>query len=629
MAIDMSKVKGESSTEFGKSLLAETQASNARINKANDKANEKSVAIRLGLGAADMFAAKEADAFYMNTENTKNIIQTKLAWQNSQEIAATEATAQAYAGGYDAYWNAQGEASAEIELKNKYGTSGNALQRKELISQRGAIFGNHNKENHLKRLEANNTYLASGGGEGAYLKALKLTTPRTVMGKITSYIGEKAGLTADAEIAQNAQNILTSAEALNTFQETYKTSKNSTIAIALAKEVDALPEQLRPKAVTLSDVMTHKETDILNRVTETPYYISTQENADGSFTRGVVGVDMQPISLRSYRNQNNFSSIVAQGIDHKNIVALGSSVVSKYLSKDEKEILNDSLNEEMENFGILDRKAEAKALETATARIHSRVGVMAYQAQTNLGLTARQGSQLAVEMLRLDMTANGTGASAEGIGKFNPYNTLAAMSNMENKEPGNWAYVDSVSRVVGVNGENLFTSYLDSTATQREQMDAAVAGIQLDAETTKDLVNFHRIAQKIFKLPKDTYGSFKQAVEIVTRAEDDLVEVNNTLAKTPNPDPLTTKISAVSIATLPIPPKAPDNRAARRLDSVGRLQRNQYSEIIKAQKAVERAKGLAANPVVLANVPRYKKAVLTTTQTLNDLHAAYMSTYGE
>jgi hypothetical protein len=160
-------------------------------------------------------------------------------------------------------------------------------------------------------------------------------------------------------------------------------------------------------------------------------------------------------------------------------------------------------------------------------------------------------------------------------------------------------------------------------------MDAAVAGIKLDEKTTKDLVNFHRIAQKIFKLPKDTYGSFKQAVEIVTRAEDDLVVVNNTLAKTPNPDPLTTKISAVSIATLPIPPKAPDNRAARRLDSVGRLQRNQYSEIIKAQKAVERAKGLAANPKVLANAPRYKKAVLTTTQTLNDLHAAYMSTYGE
>ena len=629
MAIDMSKVKGESSTEFGKSLLAETQASNARINKANNKANERSAAINIGLGVADMFVAKQADAFYMNTENTKNIIQTKLAWQNSQEIAATEATAQAYAGGYDAYWNAQGEASAEIEIKNKYGTKGNDLQRKELISQRGAIFGNHNKENHLKRLEANNTYLASGGGEGAYLKALKLTTPRTVMGKITNYIGEKSGLTADAEIAQNAQNILTSAEALNTFQETYKTSKNSTIAIALAKEVDALPEKLRPKSVTLSEVMTHEETDILGHTTKTPYYISRQEHYDGSITRTTVGVDMQPISLRSFQNQNNFSSIVAQGIDHTDIVALGSSAVSKYLSKDEKEILNDSLNEEMESFSPLDWKAEAKAVETATARIHSRVGVMTYQAQSNLGLTAKQGAQLAIEMLRLDMTANGTGASAEGIGKFNPYNTLTAMSNMENKDPGNWGYIDSVSKVIGVNGENLFTSYLDSTSGQRKQMDAAVAGIKLDTKTTTDLVNFHRIAKEIFKLPKGSYGSFKQAVEIVTRAEDDLAVVNNTLANTSNPDPLTTEISAVGIATLPVPPTAPASRAARRLDSVGRLQRNQYSEIIKAQKAVEYAKGLAANPIVLANVPRYKKAVLTATQTLNDLHAAYMSTYGE
>jgi len=626
MAIDMSKVKGESSTEFGKSLLAETQASNARINKANNKANQRSALIKVGLGAADMFVAKQADALLMNEENTKNTIQTKLAWQNSQDIAATEATAQAYTGGYDAYWNAQGEASAEVELKTKYGITGNILQRKELVAQRGAIFGNLTKQNHLKRLEANKTYLASGGGEGAYLKALKLTTPRTVMGKITNYIGEKSGLTADAEIAQNAENILTSAQALNTFQETYKNVKNSTIAIALAKEVDALPEKLRPVATTFSDPLTDKVTNILGQVTETTYFIATSTDTDGNVRRTAVGTDFQPISLRSKQSKNNFSSIVSQAIDVKGIVSLGSSVVAQYLTTDEKESLNGILDKEMENFGILDRTAEAKALETATARIHSRVGVMTYQAENSLGLTAKQGSQLAVEMLRLDMTANGTGSSAEGIGKFNPYNTLAAMSNMENKEPGNWAYVDSVSRVVGVNGENLFASYLDSTSTQREQMDAAVAGIKLDTETTKDLVNFHRIAQKIFKLPRNSYGSFKEAVEIVTQpnATLDLKAVNATAVSKTAP------IKGVaSIATLPIPPKAPDSRAARRLDGAGREQRRKYSEIIQAQKAVKYAEGLAVNPKILANAPRYEKAVLTATQTLNNLHEAYMSTYGE
>ena len=44
----MSKVKGESSTEFGKSLLAETQASNARINKANNKANNNAIKYTYG-----------------------------------------------------------------------------------------------------------------------------------------------------------------------------------------------------------------------------------------------------------------------------------------------------------------------------------------------------------------------------------------------------------------------------------------------------------------------------------------------------------------------------------------------------------------------------------------------------
>ena len=113
MAMDMSKVKGQSSTEYGESLLAETRASNARIRKQNQKNSDKYARMSLGVNAAIGFAEnvmeKKQQEFFALEENAKNILQTKNAYTNASTVTEEEKLAQANKTGYSSYFNSIAE----------------------------------------------------------------------------------------------------------------------------------------------------------------------------------------------------------------------------------------------------------------------------------------------------------------------------------------------------------------------------------------------------------------------------------------------------------------------------------------------------------------------------------------
>ena len=521
----MSKVKGESSTEFGKSLLAETQASNARINKANNKANERSALIKVGLGAADMFVAKQADALLMNEENTKNTIQTKLAWQNSQEIAATEAKAQAYTGGYDAYWINEADGRARADMQKQYGGSAtyDPVQYEQLIATRAAAFSQYTKDNHLERLKANKTYLASGGGEGAYLKALKLTTPRTVMGKITNYIGEKAGLTADAEIAQNAANILTSATELNTFQSIYNDTKNASISLIFARELGKeseeyenlkLPDKLKgapPKVSALQKVAA------FDPITGAPvdHLVSLVTEQDGSGRSFIINhsLNNQKVSNQNdYKQGQIFAAQVSVALQDKKVLALGESAL-EYLSVEKRKEINGSINERLSS-GFRNPKLRSEQLQKYTDSLNARAGIMTRIAQHTIGLSVDKAQQLAAEVIMLDPTSQGKGRSKQGIGPSNAYHTLQAMSNMEAANPGNFG-AEHVTRVIGGRGENLIQSYVYGTKDDRIAFNKMIPTLNLNKGALEAVKNIHQTAIKIKALDKNLYSSIQEAVEIV------------------------------------------------------------------------------------------------------------------
>jgi len=525
MAIDMSKVKGESSTEFGKSLLAETQASNARINKANNKANQRSALIKVGLGAADMFVAKQADALLMNEQNTKNTIQTKLAWQNSQEIAATEAKAQAYTGGYDAYWINEAAGRARADMQKQYGGSAthDPVQYEQLVATRAAAFSEYTKVNHLERLKANKTYLASGGGEGAYLKALKLTTPRTVMGKITNYIGEKAGLTADAEIAQNAKNILTSATELNTFQSIYNDTKNASISLIFAQELGKeseeyknlkLPDKLKAAPHKFSALKTIDAVDPLTGE-KVQHLVSVATAQDGSGTSVIINHTLgnkQVSSGNDYKQSQIFAAQVSVAMQDKKVLTLGASAL-EYLSVEKRKEINDSINERLSS-GFRNPKLRAEQLQNYTDSLNARAGIMTRIAQNSMGLSIDKAQQLAAEVIMLDPTSQGKGGSKQGIGPSNAYHTLQAMSNMEAANSGNFNS-EQVARVIGRGGENLIQSYVYGTEDDRIAFTAMIPTLDLKKGALEAIKNIHQTAIKIKALDKNLYSSIQEAVDIV------------------------------------------------------------------------------------------------------------------
>ena len=81
MAIDMSKVKGKSSTEYGESLLSELSASNARIRKSNAKNAKReawaNIGANVGIGLINNYQENEQAKFLALEQNASKILQTK------------------------------------------------------------------------------------------------------------------------------------------------------------------------------------------------------------------------------------------------------------------------------------------------------------------------------------------------------------------------------------------------------------------------------------------------------------------------------------------------------------------------------------------------------------------------
>ena len=161
------------------------------------------------------------DSVLNSTEVVGKNLATKIALQNHTDITSAEKTAQAFEGGYNAYFSAQGEARVKVELDSKFGSGYyNQATYNALLKSRGAKVGRLLLDAHTTRLDASNTYLAQSGGEKTYNDIIKDTRETTIKGKISSYLGSVTGLTSDDEIAQSAEDLFDSATELNRFNST-------------------------------------------------------------------------------------------------------------------------------------------------------------------------------------------------------------------------------------------------------------------------------------------------------------------------------------------------------------------------------------------------------------------------
>lgn len=129
----------QDSIAYGESLLADVRERNAKEQrKAESRAKKdfwKGAAVKIGLDVAKDIMGQRQTAFLNNEENMANKLRTTKAYDQSTAITAREKEAQAFEGGYDAYWAGKADTEVDAYLQTKfasgtYNPSAYALHKK-------------------------------------------------------------------------------------------------------------------------------------------------------------------------------------------------------------------------------------------------------------------------------------------------------------------------------------------------------------------------------------------------------------------------------------------------------------------------------------------------------------------
>lgn len=634
----MSKIKGQSSTEYGESLLGEMQASNERIRKDNQSSADKYARMNIGvnaaIGFADSIMEKKHNEFINNEKNAANIIKTRGAYTATTDIFADEKAAQSFAGGYNAYWAAQGEAKVDIELSAGFqeGTY-NKTTYNLLKKSRGTDVGKLMLDAHTKRLKASNNYLSltGKGGEDAYLTALSGTKPKDIQGSINSYLGKVTGLSAGDEISKRASMLLDSATSVETFDVAYKDVRNAEVAILLAKELpDSLGVPVSVKGEITSTVIADGfgGEEIVNQQAVTAY------DKNGVGTTFMANLDDNTIEpVKSFTDKNNFLTKVAAGSKIDAIVNLGQSSLSAYIQPSEREAFDEKIKEHLKQskFNFMQDEDKAKAGTALVKNVHAKVGVMVRTLQQELGISAVRASQVAVRMIVNDPSVAGSGSTSKGAGIGSPYHTLQAMSQATSTGNAEFAPA-TIDTIIGAQGTNMVNAYLNSSTNERTQLATAIELLPAMSEKTQQKIEMaQRLAVRVSELNPRLYESTAQAIQIADRQLTEEAQLNtvNQAAQVQAPVEKVAVAPDLLMSTLPLPPKAPDSRQGRMKETASsKQQRTEYLKVIKTQKRKEE---ILKNPVKKGSYsysrikPREDNAI----KYADNLYSAYIKKYGE
>ena len=638
MAIDMSKIKGQSSTEYGESLLGEMQASNERIRKDNQSSADKYARMNIGvnaaIGFADSIMEKKHNEFINNEKNAANIIKTRGAYTATTDIFADEKAAQSFAGGYNAYWAAQGEAKVDIELSAGFqeGTY-NKTTYNLLKKSRGTDVGKLMLDAHTKRLKASNNYLSltGKGGEDAYLTALSGTKPKDIQGSINSYLGKVTGLSAGDEISKRASMLLDSATSVETFDVAYKDVRNAEVAILLAKE---LPDSLGVPASVRGEITSTVITDEFGKQEIVNQQAVTAYDKNGIGKTYMVDLDGNKIEpVQSFTDKNNFLTKVAAGSKNDVIVSLGQSSLSAYIQPSEREAFDEKIKEHLKQskFNFMQDKDKAAAGSALVKNVHAKVGVMVRTLQQELGLSSVRAAQVAVRMIVNDPSVAGSGSTSKGAGIGSPYHTLQAMSQATSTGDAEFAPA-TIDTIIGAQGTNMVNAYLNSSTNERTQLATAIELLPAMSEKTQQKIEMaQRLAVRVSELNPRLYESTAQAIQIADQQLREEAQLNtvNQAAQVQAPVEKLAVAPNLLMSTLPLPPKAPDSRQGRMKETASsKQQRTEYLKVIKTQKRKEE---ILKNPVKKGSYSysRIKLREDDAIKNADNLYSAYIKKYGE
>lgn len=261
----------QDSIAYGESLLADIRDRNDKLRsqakKEAKKEKWKSMAVNIGMDLAnDIFKSKQI-AFQNSEANVQNKLQIETGNNYANGVIAEHQKADVYKGGVNAYVMD----NVKNELKFEYGKTyaegnRNELEFNELINSESAKLFDTRLKEYNERLTKTKEYLA-GGDLARYNSNIKeLSGKGTAQGALSGLITKLTGNSnADLYNSQNEEILRQSKEYQDTYSSTWKQTRNSTLAKAVAEN---MPTDLGTPAPIVGTAYTEKTTDFLGTVQE-------------------------------------------------------------------------------------------------------------------------------------------------------------------------------------------------------------------------------------------------------------------------------------------------------------------------------------------------------------------------
>tara|TARA_R100000951_G_scaffold5516_1_gene5978 strand:+ start:2391 stop:4328 length:1938 start_codon:yes stop_codon:yes gene_type:complete len=505
MAIDMSKVKGKSSTEYGESLLSELSASNARIRKSNAKNAKRetwaNIGANVGIGLINNYQENEQAKFLALEQNASKILQTKNVYGNANLATEEEKNAQNYETGYSSYFTDMGEKTVKQALTAKYANQGvySQVQLNGLVKAGGYELGKKLEQAHKDRYKHAQDYLATTGEDGmsAYVNVLKKQKPTDLKGLVNNFVGSITGLSGNDALNARAKEIFDSSEKFKTYQDTYNKTKNADLSVIFAEE---LPEKLNAAKLIHGKTIVKlgKSPEGIEEFGHLVTDPTAQRSWIGNLTRGSV------TTVTDHKQREAFSAVVANlETASPSYVVRGQNIAGS-ISPDLQKQLTETYDNQATEAGIETYSSDPERIKYHASKnklIQNQAGAMAIQltrAFPDMGTD--QIDSITKGMLSTHIKNPNLNLMSKGAGMSNPVFTLLAISEAvgsgEMKEN-----INATGRLLGDNGINLFTSYKNAPKNEKIAMQSALQTLheRTTNPETGESTGFNVIQQLILK----------------------------------------------------------------------------------------------------------------------------------
>ena len=428
----------QDSIAYGESLLADIRDRNDKLRsqakKEAKKEKWKSMAVNIGMDLAnDIFKSKQI-AFQNSEANVQNKLQIETGNNYANGVIAEHQKADVYKGGVNAYVMD----NVKNELKFEYGKTyaegnRNELEFNELINSEAAKLFDTRLKEYNERLTKTKEYLA-GGDLARYNSNIKeLSGKGTAQGALSGLITKLTGNSnADLYNSQNEEILRQSKEYQDTYSSTWKQTRSSTLAKAVAEN---MPSDLGMPSPTIGTAYTVESTDLLGnvsktRVTPVLFTVKNKEGKPVQITRAMqLGANGYVPYTPSQQAQDIDMAMIAGSLNDKQVAA--GKIKANDMSTEAKQKINKIFEAQILAAHDLKKGEPGYAAmrlqkDEVLARKIMTAGITAQKEEWG---TQKTGEKVFIKALENKLKEKGVG-SVTDIGRLNIFDTMFAMQEL-------------------------------------------------------------------------------------------------------------------------------------------------------------------------------------------------------